>query len=219
MPFQQGRDFSINGESLVQTKFGAHLDASISNIPSSVTNLSNLGLAEGPIQISPRFFHRDVHADDFGIDAPAEVHWRLADVNIRMTLVHYDPTILDYCTSESMGGTIPLNGGGWNYAGIFDPCGKPMGGNGVYLASGYHYISLTVLSPIEAFPWHFPAAYLAERPFILPLGTEASKVELNWRAIGWPGHPYGPTALPPASGGVGELISSGITLWDHTLDT
>lgn len=237
------RDFQINGETVVRTKFGAHLPSSISNYSppgatSPSSNLSELGLASEGIRITPRFVHKDINVDDFGPEIPAEVMWLLADVNIRMTLIHYDVSILDFCLSESMGGTF-LGGapGLFDFAGIMQPAGSFLGNYVPYLLSGYHYTSLNLTSPALNFPWHFPAAYLTGPPIELPLGTQASMVELNWRAI-----PYVvpmisvPTIIVIPSAGIGvgtfinvgpavsvvnfkgEIFSSGVVLWNHLID-
>jgi hypothetical protein len=214
------RDFQINGECLVRVKFGAQIPGSITNIipisgaNNSGSNLSELGLAEGPVKITFKSSHKDINADDFGPDVPPEVMANLAEASIEMTLVHYDNLILDYCISESMGGTVPgESSGGFLYAGVLPGAGQLMGNGVPLLASGNHYISLNLDSPQLGFPYRFPSAYL-ENPTTIPLGTEYSETLLNWRAI--------PYATPILSGGgdngTQEISSSGSVLWDHNPD-
>jgi len=192
------RDIIVNGEALIRVRFGAQLPASISNILSSNTNLSELGLAQNEVRITPNFHHLDIYADDFGPEIPAEIHWMLADANISMTLVHYDNTILDYCLQQSIAG-----GGNPTNEGTLAPAGTPMGGFVPFLASGYFFVSLNIISPVLGQAWRFPSAYLSENPIVLPLGTKRSLVELNWRAV-----PFGTHST-------GEISSSGVVLWDH----
>mgnify|MGYP001608992929 FL=1 len=105
------RDFIINGETLVKVKGSSS---------SSISTLSELGLAEKEVTISPRFYHSEMRADDFGPNIPPEVMWMLADVQIAMTLVHFDRAVLEACISESMGGST---------FGVFlAGAGTPMGG-------------------------------------------------------------------------------------------
>ena len=121
----------------------------------------------------------------------------LADVHIRMSLVHFDKDVLSACISESMAG-----GDEGDLAGA----GTPMGGGAGLGADGNHYISVNLLSPVLDNPWRFLACYLSEQPVQYPLGTERSLVALNWRCI-----PYGLVAA--------ETKSANTILWDHELDT
>jgi len=200
------RDIQVNGETLVNVRFGAHVPVSVSNIPGSSTNLSQLGLSSDPIKITYEFYHQDLRADDFGPNCPPDVQSMMATVKIGMRLVHYDKTILDYCTAAAMGG-IRLIGGAPQLPGVMEPAGKMLGANRTYLASGYHFIGLNLVSAITS-GYHFPAAYLETPPYVVPLGTERSIVDLNWRAI--------PYQRPNLSG---DVISSGVILWNYTLDT
>lgn len=195
------RDFVINGESLVRVRFGAQLSPSISNIVGSQTNLSELGLTEGDIRVSPNWSHDEIHADDYGPNIPAELHWMLSDCNITMRLAHFDPVTLQRCIQQSMAGQSLTNDG------IMAGAGTPMGGFVPFLASGYYFMSMNILSPVLSTPWRFPAAYLAERPFSYPLSTKRSLVDLNWRAIPLPPNP------------TVEITSSGSILWDHQTQT
>lgn len=221
------RDYYINGETLVRVRFGDQVPSSISNIDclgGNCTNLSELGLTSESIQITPNYYHRDIHIDDFGREVPAEVMAMLSDCNIQMTLIHYDPDILDVCLSESLGGSA------LGYAvrtdGTLAPAGSMLGGYKGFLTSGYHFISLNLVPGTnfvgganEALDWRFPAAYLTGPPMRLPLGTKKSLTVLNWRAIPYPRPQFSITIRPGGSTVTQkELVSSGVILWDHDLD-
>jgi hypothetical protein len=51
------RDFYINGESMVRVQ---------GNPESGFEDLTELGLSNEAIHVSPRFYHHDVIPDDFG---------------------------------------------------------------------------------------------------------------------------------------------------------
>lgn len=194
------RDFVINGETMVNVQGFLSVSGGFGSF--------ELGLTSESVRVSPRFIHRDVHIDDFGPDIPVEVINMLADVHIRMILVHYDPQVLTACVGESLGGSL--------IDGRMIPAGTPMGGGFPLGAFGNHYIELTLTSPFLS-PWRFPAAYLTSQPLEIPLGTERSLVQLDWRAIPYtiPNFSSGPMAGPVGitffSGS--EIISSGVALW------
>lgn len=190
------RDLYINGETLVKVK---------GTDDSPIGDLSELGLAEGPIRVIPRFAHRDWFVDDFGTEVPVEVFTRLADATILMTLVHYDDAVLEACVIESLGGSA--DGTQWLH-GTLAGAGIPMGGNQNRFLDGNHYISLNLLSPVADYPWRFYFTHLLGPPQEIPLGTKRSAVRLAWRAV-----PY--TFAPTAAD---ELSSDGVVLWDHVLD-
>src|SRR6266487_845419 len=97
------RSFTVNGECLVRVKGGQHL----SGIMDSYTEL---GLADkNAVKIIPKFYHHDIKVDDFGPYVPAEVLSYLAEVQIKMNLIHYDKDILDVCYGEALGGGDPGN--------------------------------------------------------------------------------------------------------------
>lgn len=214
------RDFHINGETLVRVRGGAHLTSGLVGNAYAIATVAELGLTSEAIQITPRFFHKDINVDDFGPNIPPEVMYNLADVTIRMTLVHYDKWILTTCVAESMGGasTIQRSGG----EGIVRAAGSLMGNNQTHFASGWHYISLNLASPVEEFPWRFPSCYLSEPPINIPLSTEKSAVALTWRAIPYTNqtpttvvdHYFDDRDIIQGS----EITSSGAVLWDHQQD-
>lgn len=182
------RDFSINGETLVLVKGmqGTFL-----------SHLQELGLSDSQIRITPKFSHKDMHADDFGPDIPPDVMWMLAEVQIAMTLIHFDQAVLEAVITESMCGV------GF---GVMQAAGTPMGGGVARFANGNHYVGLNLTSPVLGKPWRFLTSLLTGPPVEIPLGVEASIVQLNWRAI-----PY----APPTA----ELLSAGKVLFDRTLDS
>lgn len=218
------RDFVVNGETLVSVKGGAHWPNA-----QPIRDLSELGLASEGIHVSPRFYHRDVHVDDFGPDVPPEVLWQLAEVRVRMTLIHFDEYVLDCCIAEAMGGPVsfevdippnlhPVRPS----VGNFNPCGKPLGGGVPRLSSGNHYISLNLSSPVLLKPWRFLTCYLTGPPLEIPLGTSRTAAVCEFRAI-----PYAFPTSKTTLGAGGEpntvewndLSSSGVILWDRGIDT
>lgn len=197
---------------MVFVQGGEHLlDQTEENEFHTLAYRQELGLTSDAIRVSPTFYHRDINTDSFGPNVPAEVMWNLAECTIHMNLVHYDSNVLAGCIQEAGAGG----------AGVVSPAGE-MGqmrpasalmGNGLpLLASGNHFIKLSIDCPIDDIPWIFPATYLARQPFIYPLGTGVSIVQLSWRAI-----PYVPllqgTLLPYP-----EIRSEGARLWHHEVD-
>lgn len=227
------RDFRINGEALVTVKGGEHLSGF------ALGSLTELGLTTDEIRVVPRYYHRDLRVDDYGSDVPAETLGMLADCTVRMTLIHYDDAALSSCLRESAAG-----GRFANVDGRFNPAGTPMGNYCPLFASGCHYISLNVLSPQGDLPWRFPTSYMTGPPVEVPLGTKASAVMVNWRAIPYripsmqftdakviaqflnPDDPkfaqavadLGRDGFAVVTGIGGEIISSGAIVWDHERD-
>ncbi len=208
-------DFRIAGETLVVLKFADHI---------SGTKLLELGLATESIRVFPRFSHQDVRADDFGPHIPADVMTLLADARISMTLIHYDDGVLNLAMAESFGRTMnPAR------TGTLAPAGSMMGNGLPLLVSGNHFMHLNLVNANPAAVifgpqmtgWRFPAAYLTDHPVEVPVGTETSKVVLNWRAI-----PYRPlytqAVLSGSDNVIGlvsqEILSSGAVLWDFNVD-
>lgn len=188
------RDFFINGQCMVWVKGRAD---------SSIGNLSELGLTTDQIRVTPVFRHRDIDVNAWG-DVPPEVQFKLAEVRISMTLVHYDSNVLEACVSESMAGAPAF--------GQLPTAGARMGNNlprfAAGGANGNHYIGLNLASPVGGRPWRFLTSYLTNTPVDIPIGTDRTAVVCNWRCI--------PYTQDPWNAGLG---SYGAVLFDRTLDT
>jgi hypothetical protein len=221
-PGYTGGTFAASGGVILPFPAGMAPYTSQPSLFSSPGQLFELGLATGDVTVSPRFRHQEVIPDDYGDQVPAEVHTRLADASIRMTLVHFDAAVLSVCCSEAMGGA--LVGGTTRPAlgGAVGPAGMPLGGGVPVGSSGNHYVSLNVLAnqSVPPLPWRFRSCYLDGNPATFPLGANRQGVELNFRAI--PYAPLVPTSqnfsTPPPDNRVNEILSSGAVLWDHTPD-
>lgn len=192
-----------------------------------------LGLTSEGVTLSPKIYHQDVYVDDLGIKVPAEILTQSTEYEVSMRLIHYDQFVLDACLFESAGGgqikitdTVLAVGKPKVPATFFSPgiparvstimgppYGQPLG------SSGCHFISLNILTPQQQYPWRFPASYIVDNSTKIPLGTNTSMVDLTWRCI-----PYPTTSgiVNTVTGKVeipfGELSSSGVTLFDHTID-
>ncbi len=194
------RAFFVNGESMVAVK---------SNVASAIPVLTQLGLTDSPIRITPNFRHQDIIVDAWGPQVPPEIQAFLLDVNITISLVHFDPVVLAVCESLSIGGGAA--------DGTTPRAGVLMGGNAARFAVGNNYIGLNILSPVAGVPWRFLYTYMTGPPLTFPLGTERSVVTTNWRGILYTNDPFGGgTAQPGTAAGTGAL---GAVIWDHILDT
>lgn len=190
MPITGTRQFAVNGPCLVKVKGrGTLFDKIIPDGPDEPDNVrfNELGLTSEQILISYVSHHRDLLTDDFGPQVPAEILVQLAECRIQMTLIHYDPYVLQACLSESMGGAYDTQ----VYLGdsylmprpeMMFAANRPLGGGVPVLRNGCHYIELYITSPYLATPWMFPTSYIIHETKI-PLGTETSKVDLIWRSI------------------------------------
>lgn len=198
-----GRQWVINGETLITAKGGEHLSGG------PLGYLTELGLAMDQVTIRPYYFKQDVKLDDFGPEAAADVIANLIDCRIRATLINYDRQALDVCIAESFGGGLLSDEdslGTPRYAGIM------LGGYKDYHASGWHFTSLNLLSPQLRKPYHFPSVYLMGPPLEIPLGTKTTALQCEWRAIQY---------RPPVTTASGkapfeELTSRGLPLWTRT---
>lgn len=190
------RSFFIPGESMVYVK---------GNTNSLISSLSELGLSDDQITCTPQFKHAPIEVNAWG-EVPPEIQFMLSSVNISMTLVNFDNTLLQECLRLSMAGAAA--------AGTLPRAGSLMG-NGlarfVYNAStglGNNFIGLNIAAPVSGFPWCFLYAYLTGPPAVFPMGVERQIVTLNWEAI-----PYN---VDLWNGGLG---AKGQVLWQHTLDS
>lgn len=184
------RDYFINGESLVKVKGGVN---------SGIATLSELGLADGPIRVSPELHHRPIQVDAAGGEVPPEEQYFCARARVSMTLVHFDRDVVDAVVRESMAGAAAI---GQNAR-----AGTRMGGGVARFAAGYHYVGVNILSPVGNKPWRFLHCRI-DGSLDTPLGTEKSTFTLNWVAI--------PYVVDPWNNGNGM---AGVAVWDHVLDT
>lgn len=188
------RNYYIMGESMVSVK---------GNSNSSLGELAQLGLTDGPIRVSLRYYHQDIHVDDFGNRAPPEVLTMLGEASISMTLTHFDATVLQACVGEGQVGSD----------GTFGECGTPMGCMQPLFTANNHFISVNIQSnTASGQPWRFRACYLADTPFEWQMGTSRSLVSVHWRCI-----PYY-SQQSEESGAAQEMVSTEVVLYDHTLD-
>ncbi len=160
------RDVFINGETLVTVRGSAG--------SAVIGSMQQLGLAVSSIRITPNYNHLAVTADAWG-QAPFEMQFMLATVNISMTLVHFDRVVLAACQAESMGGSAS--------EGQLTRAGTRLGSNAALYSAGCHYISLGLTSPQAGSPWLFYFCFMTGPPMEFPLGTERSLVVTNWQAI------------------------------------
>lgn len=203
------RSFVINGESMVTVK-GSTSQALIASVV-------QLGLAEGPIHIVPEFRHKDMNVDAWGSEIPADIQFMLAAVNISMNLIHYDALVLDACLSESMGG-VPIGGAAGTAnggPGQLGRAGRPLGANSALFSADCRYVTVNILSPVFGLPWRFLHCYMTGPPVDLPLGTEKSVTQVNWRCIPYTTDPYG-NGYNGTSVGTG---AQGYVLWDNSVQS
>ena len=184
------RDIFINGPALVQVK-GA--------VNTSIGSLTQLGLAESAIRVSPAYYHDPIIVDAMGPNVPMDEQVFLAEARVTMDLVHYDRTVIDACLALAMAGST---------AGTMVGAGTRMGGGVARFAAGNCYIGLNISSPVAGKPWRFLYAKLDGNPAQFPLGTKRSIVQLTWLCI--------PYMVDPWNSGAG---SAGAVVWDYTSDT
>lgn len=194
------RNFFVNGEVSVRVK-GAQ------NSPLGNT-IAELGLCSDSVTITPNFRHMDVQLDAWGgtNGPPNEIQWMLADVAISLSLVHYDPDILNTCLRHAMGGRATI--------GLMARAGTRLGNSVAVTAANNLFVQLYLSSPIGGRPWYFPATYLTGPPVVYPIGVERSIVQANFRAI-----PYAPD--PAGTGYTGGNVTGAqdVVLWDNTTIT
>lgn len=199
------RDFHINGESMVFVKGAAG---------TLIASLTQLGLADSPIVVTPRSHYADINVDAWGgREVPVDVQYKLSDITVQINLIHYDREVLRTCLQLSMGGGL-IPGG---IDGALGRTGTRLGGGVGRFAAGNSYIGLNIASPVDGLPWRFYYAYLADNPATYPLGAEKSVVQTVWRVVPYTNDPWGGgTAQPNTVAGTG---SAGAVLFDHVLDT
>lgn len=192
------REYMVFGECMVKVRGPAG---------SIIEEITELGLASESIRLTPRYNHLDILTDDFGPNVPVEVLSHLADANLQMTLVHYDPQILDYCMYLAMGGRGPISSTN-DWDGSLSPAAVPLGLGAPLHDEINNYVSVYLVpaSYTTTVPYRFPACYLDAKPLEIPFGTERTLVKLNWRVI-----PYQEFTT-------GEITSEqGHRLWSHEI--
>jgi len=90
-----------------------------------------------------------------------------------------------------------------NTDGTLGAAGSLLGANYAVGDANNLFTKLIIDSALGEDTWEFPTAFLNQQPFTLPLGTERSLVDLNWRAIAY------------TNSASGELISPDVKLWNH----
>lgn len=182
------RDFVVTGECLVKVKGAAG---------SLIGSLSELGLSDGPInvQVVPKFNRLKVNA--WG-DVPPEIQSMLAECMVTMTLIHFDPVILDACVALSQGGA--------SAAGTLARAGARLGNNSPRLSATNFFIGLNLTSPVEGKPYRFLTSYI-DGPVLYPFGVEAQIAQVHWSVIPYTMDPYG-----------GGLGAQGSILYDNNPD-
>lgn len=156
---------------------------------SAIAGAAQLGLAPDPIQVTLNEHSKPLIVDAYGQDNTIDEQVFGGDALINMTLIHFSAIALSECTRLA-----------WASAPTEGTLGRAgfRRGNGVALgAAGSSFINLNIASPIAGLPYNFPAAWLAERPVVIPLGTEKSMVRLTWKACAY--------SIDPWNGGTGSL--------------
>lgn len=181
------RRYIIYEECMVMVKIGASTPV-------------ELGLTSEPIHIAERLYHHDINIDDFGPNIPAAVLTMGGDVTIRMTLVHYDPDVMDDCIAQAKGRSD-------GFPGVLGAVGTPIfsrpRGLGIRLN----------LIPLKEKPWRFFSAHLDGNPLEIPIGTERTLLAANWRAL-----PNKSADFIEYRGNVGEIRSAEAIIWDNGID-
>jgi hypothetical protein len=117
-----------------------------------------------------------------------------------MTLIHFDPDVVEEIVRLSMGGG--------NLAGRVGRAGTLLGNGLAMFANGNNYFSLNIASPAGQRPWRLIACYMPQPAVQWPLGTEKTVCSLSFRAI--------PYTSDPWQGGIG---AQNYPCYSHTLDT
>lgn len=173
-----GVDLFQAGEVLVSVKGSAG---------SAIAGVSQLGYCESPVSWSPTFQKLDVIINAFGT-TPAEVQMMGIMASISMSLVYFDPAILDALLSESAAGA--------GSAGANSRAGARMGNGQPLYSAGCHFFSVGLSSPVANKPYTFLACQLVDNPLTWPLGAERSVVQVNFRAISYSPVPISLAGVP-----------------------
>ncbi len=181
----------VNGPCLVNVR---------GNVASAIPSLTQLGLSEGDVVVTPNTRHRDINVNAWGPEIPVDLQFFLVDLHVTMTLVHFDRAVLDAVYNESVCGPSAI--------GQMGHAGQRMGNNQPRFAATNHYIGLNLTSPDGGIPWRFFFAYMTGPPYTFPLGTERALVVCNFRVIPYTQDPYG----------VAGTGAQNYQLWDYGSD-
>lgn len=163
------RAYYVNQESLVKVKAGAHVTSPAAMSGGGVVVL---GVAETGIEVTPGYDYHEVLTDRGGTK-PCEIMTTMYDVRVKMNLIHFDLDILRVCEDQALGKASLTAADG--------KAGYLLGNNLSLYASGNYFMGMSIVGS----PWTLPAAFLDQRPYMFPLSTERSRVELNWRGIAY----------------------------------
>lgn len=205
------RDFAIAGPCLVSVK---------GRSDSSIGSAVQLGLSDQQIHVNYVYRHKPLMAEAWG-EVPVDNQVFGSMCQLRMSLIHFNRTVLDVCLQESLGGGgqsqpvqlggPPVAGTGATGAGSLPITGARLGNNlPLYgssngaIGGGNHYITVYLSAPVanNSFPYRFFSCYLVENPAEFPVGAEKSVVQCNWMAIPYTTDPYGPAGF----GQLGALV-------------
>lgn len=218
------RDFSIAGECIVCVKGRGDLigvkTPSLNQVNSVIGSLTQLGLSLNSIDVKFQFYHKELKVNSWGghQGMPAEIQSFGATADVSMVLVHYSPDVLDACVMESLAGA-PAPGAVGLTGGLLGNAASVLTSGGAF--AGNHYISLNII-PAGAgiLPYRFLSTYLSAPPLEIPLGTKASAVRLNWRAIVYGIDPHGATqVLSPGGNSITATGAYGFGLYDRQRDS
>lgn len=184
------RQIYVNGEAMVYVKGMAG---------SLIANLSELGLSDSQITMQFRPIFDDVIVNAHG-RVGTDIQVFLEDCAITMSLVNFDPVILNECYRLSKGGP--------NAAGNVARAGTLLGNGLARFAAGNKFIGLNIASPVGSIPYCFYFAYMTGPAFVYPVGNERTICTINWRAI--------PYLADPWNGGAG---ATNTPLFGNVLDT
>lgn len=197
------RGWFINGDSMIRVKGGLHMSGGRIGV------LSELGLAKDQIKITPRIGYEEVNPTGWGV-SPADLNTQGGEILISCTLIDIDYDVLKVCENESRAVEVD---------GTLAPTGEFLGGLKSVHSSGNHFFTLNISSPVEQRPIRFLSVAMHETPYVLPLGNDASEVEVTFRAIPYMfSNPLG-VNFSPVNPQFDFTINENARLWDNEEDT
>jgi hypothetical protein len=203
----------------VWVKGGAHYSGM------AVGQVAELGLCHESARIEFNFRHDDVRTEDYGQEVPADLRYQMATARLSLTLLHYDPIVLEVLQQEALGGRTlrppgPAGAPDWiGFAGGFGRPGTLMGGRKAMYASGNRFVAVSIVPAGRAdpeqqdTPYRFRKCVLSEMPLRLSLGAECSLAQLTFRCL-----PYCDPTEDGSAVKRAEHFYSGTVLWDYADD-